>query len=65
MYYFVREGFQETKISEGFCKHLVLTNDMLKGEVTIDGQVQVPIDIGDKVELKTHPDLALRCLRLI
>ena len=39
MYYFVREGFQETKISEGFCKHLILTNDMLKGEVTIDGQV--------------------------
>ena len=64
MFYFVREGFQETKISEGFCQKLMITNDMLRGEVSIDGQVTIPIEIGDKIELKTHPDLALRCLRL-
>ena len=37
MYYFVREGFQETRISAGFCQQLVLTSDMLRGEVNIDG----------------------------
>ena len=51
MYYFVREGFQETKISEGFCKELVLTNDMLRGIVNLDGQVNIPIEIGDKIIL--------------
>ena len=64
MYYFVREGFQETKISEGFCKELILTNDMLRGIVNLDGQVNVPIDIGDKIFLQSDPEIALRCLKL-
>mmetsp|Transcript_16355 Transcript_16355/g.27657 ORF Transcript_16355/g.27657 Transcript_16355/m.27657 type:complete len:229 (-) Transcript_16355:133-819(-) len=37
MYYYVREGFQETAISEGFCKDIVLTSDMLSGKFKIDG----------------------------
>ena len=37
MYYFVREGFQETVISEGFCKTLEFTAEMLHGEVKLDG----------------------------
>lgn len=37
MYYFVREGYQETIISEGFCKNLEFTSEMLNGEVKLDG----------------------------
>lgn len=37
MYYFVREGFQETIISEGFCNQLEFTGEMLGGEVKLDG----------------------------
>lgn len=37
MYYYVREGFQETAISEGFCKEVIFTSEMLGGEVKIDG----------------------------
>jgi hypothetical protein len=37
MFYYVREGFQETAISEGYCKELCITSESLKGEVKIDG----------------------------
>lgn len=37
MFYYVREGFQETAISEGFASDIVFTSEMLKGDVKIDG----------------------------
>jgi hypothetical protein len=37
MFYLVREGFQETAISEGFAENIIFTSEMLKGEVKLDG----------------------------
>jgi hypothetical protein len=55
MYYYVREGFQETAISEGFCSELVFTSEMLKGSIKIDGQLSTPIGMGDKFKLVIDP----------
>ena len=65
MYYFVREGFQETNISEGFAKELLVTSEMLNGMVKIDGHTTVPIGMGDQFSLKIDPKHHLRCLNLI
>jgi len=43
----MREGFMDTKISEGFCKELIFINEMLVGEVKIDGHFGTPLLIGD------------------
>ena len=65
IYYYVREGFQETAISEGFCKSFILTSEMMKGRVKIDGQTTIRMDMGDKFLLGLHPDYSLKCLRLL
>ena len=31
MYFYVREGFSNTSMSEGFCKQLKITSEMLNG----------------------------------
>ena len=65
IYYFVREGFQETNISEGFCSNLLVTNEMLRGMVKIDGHTTIPIGMGDQFSMKIDPKHHLRCLKLI
>jgi hypothetical protein len=55
MFYYVREGFQETAISEGFCDSLIFTSEMLKGAIKIDGQENVPIGMGDRFKLSIEP----------
>ena len=55
MFYYVREGFQETAISEGFCNEFIFTSEMLKGEIKIDGQQNIPIGIGDRFKLSIDP----------
>lgn len=65
MYYFVREGFQETFISEGFCQDLIITAETLEGEVKGDGCKILDIDIGDEICLSVDPKYALKCLKLI
>lgn len=62
MYYFVREGFQETIISEGFCNDLEFTAEMLHGEVKLDGQKLLGMGIGDKIKLSMRPEYSLRCI---
>ena len=65
MYYFVREGFQETAISEGFCKNFTLTSEMMQGQVKIDGQKTSKLEMGDRFWLSINPDYSLKCLKLI
>lgn len=65
MYYYVREGFQETVVSEGFCNNLEFTAEMLGGEVKLDGQRLLPMGIGDKIKLNTRPKYDLRCMKFI
>ena len=62
MFYFVREGYQDALISEGFCEKLSITNEMLRGGIRIDGQHFVPLDIGDRIALSMDPKDSLRCL---
>lgn len=64
MFYFVREGFQETVISEGFCGSLEFTAEMLNGEVKLDGQRLFLMKIGDKISLSHDPKYDLHCLSL-
>ena len=64
MYYFVREGYQETIISEGFCQNLEFTSEMLNGEVKLDGQRLLQMSIGDKIILKIAPEYNLNCMVL-
>ena len=48
MYFFVREGFSfTTLVTEGFCSKLVVTSEMLNGEVCIDGWANHPFGTGD------------------
>jgi len=65
MYYYVREGFQETHISEGFCKKFHLTSEMLGGQVKLDGHITMDISMGDRFSLEVDPKYHLRCMKLI
>lgn len=47
MYFCVREGFSNTQITEGFCKHVKVTSEMLNGRVVIDAWYNRNLDIGD------------------
>lgn len=65
MFFFVREGFSLTQMTEGFCEDLQVTSEMINGEVIIDGWQQHNLSLGDKFSL-TVPgeDKALKSLRL-
>jgi hypothetical protein len=65
MYYYIRESFQETAISEGFCKELCITGEMLKGEIKIDGLKRINLDMGDKIRMSLNPKFNLNCIRFI
>ena len=47
MYFCVREGFSMTRMSEGFCKKMTVTSEMLNGEAIIDGWFHTDLSIGD------------------
>lgn len=55
MFYYVREGFQETIISEGFCKDLLFTSEMLSAEVKIDGHTSLHLQMGDRFKCTMDP----------
>ena len=63
MYYFAREGFQETSISEGFCKELVYVSEMLNGVIKIDGHTVIPMEMGERFKLTMDPSNDLRQMR--
>lgn len=53
-----------SKVTEGFCKHLKVTSEMLNGEVIIDGWFRVDLGIGDFYTMETGPEFNLSCMRL-
>jgi len=65
LYYFVREGFQETAISEGHCSELIFTSEMLSGEVKIDGHSVIPVNIGDRFKVTVDPQYTLKCMKFL
>jgi len=64
MYFFVREGFSMTRQSEGFCKKMKITSEMLNGEVIVDGWYQTDLSIGDQFTLECLPKHSLRVMNL-
>lgn len=64
MYFFVREGFSLSRQSEGFCKKMVVTSEMLNGEVIIDGWYRTDLSIGDTFTLHAHPRHQLRAMKV-
>jgi len=64
MYFCVREGFSLTQMSEGFCKHIKITSEMLNGQVVIDAWYHKDLMIGDQFELSVHKDHTLRAMEL-
>ena len=64
MYFCVREGFSNTQITEGFCKHVKVTSEMLNGRVVIDAWYNRNLDIGDQFTVHSAPEFALRAMEL-
>lgn len=65
MFFFVREGFSLQQRTEGFCKELVVTSEMLTGELIIDGWWKMNLDLGETFTLSTAgDDLALTNMKL-
>lgn len=64
MYFFVREGFSLTQMSEGFCKYMKITSEMLNGQVVIDAWYHRGLQIGEQFTLHSSPDYTLRCMEL-
>ena len=65
LYYFVREGFQETNISEGFCHEIQLTSEMLNGRCRLDGIRHMELSMGDIVTIRNDPKNYLNCMDFI
>jgi hypothetical protein len=51
MFFFVREGFSLTQMTEWFCKELTVTSEMLNGEIVLDGWSAHDLSLGDKLTL--------------
>ena len=64
MYFCVREGFSMTQMSEGFCKHMKITSEMLNGRVVVDAWYSKELSIGEQFTLQTSPDFQLRAMEL-
>ena len=64
MYFCVREGFQFTHgESEGFCKHILVTSEMINGHAIVDGWFTADLSLGDTFTLEADPKYALRVLK--
>ena len=64
MYFFVREGFSLTQMSEGYCKEAKITSEMLNGQVVIDAWYSADLSIGDQYTLSVKPEFTLRAMEL-
>jgi len=60
----VREGFSNTRLSEGFVKKVKVTSEMLNGEVIIDGWLKFDLSIGDSFEVESQDEYALTGIKI-
>ena len=51
-------------MSEGFCKNMKITSEMLNGKVVIDAWYHRDLSIGDQFKLSSSQDYALRAMEL-
>ena len=52
-------------MSEGYAQNLKLTSELINGELCVDGQVKVDIDLGDMVHIDFSPQYSLRCIKFV
>ncbi len=65
MYFCVREGFSFTSgESEGFCKHIKVTAEMINGQAIIDGWFSADLSLGDTFTLTADPKYALKVMNI-
>jgi len=64
MYFYVREGFSNSKVSEGFCRDIKVTSEMLDGEAIMDGWHRINLSIGDVFTIKSDREYDLNVLKL-
>lgn len=65
MYYCVREGFSfTTGESEGFCKHIKVTAEMINGQAIVDGWFSADLSLGDTFTLTADPKYALKVMNI-
>jgi len=64
MYFYVREGFSLTQMSESFCTSMKITSEMLNGKIVIDAWYHRDLSIGDEFTLSSSPDYTLRAMVL-
>lgn len=60
----MREGFSNTRNSEGFTKKVKVTSEMLNGEVIIDGFLKFDLCIGDSFEVECRDEYALTGIKI-
>ena len=63
-YFFVREGFSNTKNGEGYATECKVISEMLNGEAIVDGWKHYDLSIGDNFYVTSDPKYALTCLKL-
>ena len=51
MFFYVREGFSLTQLTEGYCNKIDITSEMIKGEVVVDGWDHTALGMGDVLTL--------------
>ena len=64
LYFFVREGFSNTRLSEGFVKNVKVTSEMLNGEIIIDGWLKYDLSIGDSFTVESDDAHALTGIKI-
>lgn len=65
MYFCVREGFSFTSgESEGFCKHIKVTAEMINGQAIVDGWFSADLSLGDTFTLTADPKYALKVMNI-
>ena len=64
LYFFVREGFSKTTLSEGFVERCTITSEMLNGEVIVDGWLRFDLSIGDQFDLQVGEEYALTGIKI-
>jgi hypothetical protein len=64
VYFYVREGFSNSKSGEGFAKEVKIISEMMNGEAIIDGWKHYDLSIGDNFYITADPKYALTCLKL-
>ena len=63
MYYYVREAYTGTQLSEGLASSLRITSECSDGQICIDGQIKYDVAYGDICQIDNKPEYSLKCIK--